>query len=349
MEQRSLGRADLQVTVLSMGTMTFGAEADERTSRAMLDRFAEAGGTTIDTADVYTMGASEEIVGRWLSKRSDRDRFVVATKGRFTMGEGPDDSGASRRHLLKAVDESLRRLSVDVIDLYQVHCWDPATPLEETLETLSDLVEDRKIRYAGLSNFTGYQFARAVTTSRLEGWAPIVALQALYNLLDRTIERELVPECLDEGIGILPWSPLGGGWLTGKYTPDQRPAGATRLGEDPNRGLEAYDVHNQERTWRILEALRVVAAGRPLAAVALSWLRDRPGVSSVILGARNLEQLEVNLEAATLDLTPEERSFLDRASAPGYPIYPFGFIEKYGGETVWERLGTRNELPPIGD
>lgn len=349
MEHRALGRSELQVSVLSMGTMTFGAEADEATSHAMLDRFAEAGGTTIDTADVYSMGTAEEIVGRWLAGRPDKDRFVVATKGRFAMGDGPNDSGASRDHLVGAVDASLRRLGIDAIDLYQVHCWDPATPLEETLETLDDLVRAGKIRYAGLSNFTGYQFARAVTTARLQGWTQIVSLQALYNLLDRTIEQELIPECLDEGVGILPWSPLAGGWLTGKYTKDRRPEGATRLGEDPNRGLEAYDLHNRDRTWRIVDALREVAPGRPMAAVALAWLRDRPGVSSVILGARTVGQLEVDLAAADLDLAPEERSMLDRVSAPGYPVYPFGFIEKYGGETVWERLGTRNEVPPIGD
>lgn len=349
MERRALGRSELQVSVLSMGTMTFGAEANEATSHAMLDRFAEAGGTTIDTADVYSMGTAEEIVGRWLAGRPDKDRFVVATKGRFAMGDGPNDSGASRDHLVGAVDASLRRLGIDAIDLYQVHCWDPATPLEETLETLDDLVRAGKIRYAGLSNFTGYQFARAVTTARLRGWTQIVSLQALYNLLDRTIEQELIPECLDEGVGILPWSPLAGGWLTGKYTKDRRPEGATRLGEDPNRGLEAYDLHNRDRTWRIVDALREVAPGRPMPAVALAWLRDRPGVSSVILGARTVGQLEVNLAAADLDLAPEERSMLDRVSAPGYPVYPFAFIEKYGGETVWERLGTRNEVPPIGD
>ena len=338
------------MSVFGLGTMTFGAESDEVTSHAMLDRFAEAGGFFIDTADVYASGASEEILGRWLATRSDRDHFVVSTKGRFAMGDGPHDWGAGRAHLTSAVDASLRRLQADVIDLYHIHCWDPFTPLEETLETLDDMVRSGKVRYVGFSNFAGYQLARAVTTARLQGWAPIVSLQALYNLLDRTIEWELVPECLDEGLGILPWSPLGGGWLSGKYSRRDRPTGATRLGEDPTRGLEAYDLNDTERTWSVIEACRRVAEGKgvSIASVALAWLRDRPGVSSVILGTRTVEQLEQNLSAADLELTTDERAALDLVSAPGYPLYPYGFIEKYGEETVWEMLGTRNEPPPIG-
>ena len=349
-EHRQLGRSGLRVSVFAMGTMTFGAESDEATSHAMLDHFAQAGGTLIDTADVYASGASEEILGRWLAKRSERDRFVVATKGRFAMGDGPNDRGASRAHLTGAVDASLRRLQADAIDLYQIHCWDPLTPLEETLETLDDMVRRGKVRYVGLSNFAGYQLARAVTTARLRDWAPIVSLQAQYSLLDRSIEWELVPECLDDGLGILPWSPLGGGWLTGKYSRQDRPEGATRLGEDPTRGLEAYDLRDTERTWRVIEACREVAEnkGVSIASVALAWLRERPAVSSVILGARTVEQLDQNLSAADVELTTDERTGLDRVSAPGYPLYPYGFLERYGQETVWERLGTRTEPPPIG-
>ncbi len=350
MEHRPLGRSGLNVSVFSMGTMTFGAEADEAASHAMLDRFAAAGGTLIDTADVYAAGASEEIVGSWLSGRTDRDDFVIATKGRFAMGDNPNDTGAGRRHLSRALDASLRRLGVDVIDLYQVHCWDPGTPLEETLDTLDGFVRSGKVRHVGVSNYTGYQLARAVTTTRLLRRTPIVALQAQYNLLDRTIEWELVPECLDEGLGVLPWSPLAGGWLTGKYSASDRPTGTTRLGEDPARGIEAYDLKNNPRTWSVIEACRAVAEvqGVDVGAIALAWLRDRPAVSSVILGARTVEQLDANLAAVHVELAHDERTLLDRTSAPGYPLYPYGFIERYGGETVWEALATRVAPPPIG-
>lgn len=333
-----------------MGTMTFGAESDEPSSHAMLDRFAAAGGTLIDTADVYTKGVSEEIVGRWLAKRTDASHFTIATKGRFAMGDGPADSGASRAHLTRAVDASLTRLQIETIDLYQVHCTDPQTPLTETLETLDDLVHTGKIRYAGLSNYTGYQFATAATTARLSGLAPIASLQAQYSLLERTIELELVPTCLDEGIGLLPWSPLGGGWLTGKYARDAAPTGATRLGEDPGRGVEAYDLRNTDRTWEILEVVSRIAADYavPASVVALAWLRDRPTVSSVILGTRTVAQLEENLPAADLVLRQNDLQALDSVSAPGIPFYPHGFIERYGGDRMWETLATRREPPPIG-
>jgi aryl-alcohol dehydrogenase-like predicted oxidoreductase len=350
MEHRRLGNSGLTVSALGMGTMTFGAESDETESHRILDRYADMGGTFIDTADVYSAGRSEEIVGSWLTGRPDRDLFVVATKGRFAMGEGPNDSGAGRRHLTRALDASLRRLSLDAIDLYQVHCWDPKTPIEETLDTLDGFVRSGKVRHVGVSNYTGFQLGTAVTTCRLAGLSPIVSLQAQYNLLDRTIEWELLPGCLSAGVGMLAWSPLAGGWLSGKYSPAERPSGASRLGEDPGRGLEAYDLRNTQRTWSVLEACRAVAEvhGASLAAIALAWLRDRPGVSSVILGARTVDQLDQNLTAQMIELSPEERGLLDRTSAPGYPLYPYGFMERYGGETVWERLGTRVAPPPIG-
>ena len=323
MEHRSVGNSDLNVSVLGMGTMTFGAESDESTSHAMLDRFADAGGTLIDTADVYSAGVSEEIVGRWLAKRPDRRRFVVATKGRFSADHAADFAGASRAHLTGAVEASLRRLQVDVIDLYQVHCWDPHTPIEETLETLADMVREGKVRAVGVSNYTGYQLARAVATARLEGLAPIVSLQAQYNLLERTIEVELVPACLDEGVGLLSWSPLGGGWLTGKYSRDSVPTGASRLGVDPTRGVEAYDLRNTDRTWSVIEACTAVASahGVPLSAVALAWLRDRPGVIAPILGARTNTQLLLALGSAELELPEEITAALNDISDPhmGYP------------------------------
>jgi aryl-alcohol dehydrogenase (NADP+) len=350
MEQRPLGSSDVDVSVLALGTMTFGAEADEGTSHEMLDLFADAGGTLIDTADVYSRGASEEIVGRWLAGRSDRDRFVIATKGRFAMGGGPDDSGAGRAHLENAVDASLDRLGVDVIDLYQVHAWDPAIPLVETLDALTDMVDAGKVRHVGVSNYTAPQLATAATTARLTGRAPIVSLQPQYSLLERTIELDVVPTCLEEGIGILPWSPLGGGWLTGKYSADRSPSGATRLGENPRRGVEAYDLRNTDRTWTIVEACRGVADahGAAPSQVAIAWLMRRPGVSSVILGARTADQLAENLGSATLTLDSSEDDLLTDASAPGIPIYPHGFLERYAGVTTWDELGTRSEPPPIG-
>ena len=235
--------------------MTFGDESDEATAHAQLDRFVERGGNFVDTADVYSRGRSEEIVGRWLAARPDmRDRIVIATKGRFPMGDGPNDAGLSRTHLGRALDASLRRLGVDVIDLYQAHAWDPLTPIEETLGFFDDAVRAGKIRYAGVSNFVGWQLQKAALLAG--DAAPIVTLQPQYNLLVRDIELELVDVCRNEGIGILPWSPLAGGWLTGKYPRDEVPTGATRLGENPDRGMEAYGPRNaQERTWRVIDAV----------------------------------------------------------------------------------------------
>jgi aryl-alcohol dehydrogenase-like predicted oxidoreductase len=307
MEYRTLGRSGCLVSRLALGTMTFGNESDEAVAHAQLDTFLAAGGTLVDTADVYTSGASEEIVGRWLAKQPAeiRGQVVLATKGRFRMGDGPNDVGLSRRHLRDALDASLRRLGVDHIDLYQVHAFDPVTPLEETLRFLDDAVRAGKIGYVGLSNFTGWQLQRAVDLAEFRGLAGPVTLQPQYNLLAREIEWEIVPACEANGLGLLPWSPLGGGWLTGKYTREERPTGATRLGDNPERGVEAYDRRGpQQRTWDVIEAVESAARGRgaSLAQVALAWLADRPAVSSVILGARTLEQLEDNLGAAGLHL-----------------------------------------------
>ncbi len=350
MEHRPLGQSGLELSVFGLGTMTFGAEADEPTSHAILDRFVEAGGTFIDTADVYTRGASEKIIGSWLAARGGTDGLTMATKARFPMSDDPADRGAGRHHLERAVDASLSRLGVDVIDLYQVHAWDPDTPLEETLETLNDLVVAGKIRFAGISNFTGWQLQRAVLTSRYEGWAPIVSLQPKYSLLSRDIELELLPLCLEQNLGLLPWSPLAGGWLTGKYTPAERPVGATRLGENPSRGIEAYDLRNTDRTWAILEVVRAVATARDtsMGQVALNWVRGRPGVTSVLLGARTVDQLTDNLGALSWELNENEISVLNEVSAPGIPIYPHGFIEAFAGVTIWEDLMTRVEPPAIG-
>lgn len=329
MEYRTLGRSGCSVSTLALGTMTFGSETDESTAYAQLDRYVELGGNLVDTADVYSAGISEEIIGRWLTARPAevRDQVTLATKGRFPMGGGPNDVGLSRRHLDRALDASLRRLGVETIDLYQVHAWDPVTPVEETLRFLDDAVRKGKIHYVGLSNFTGWQVQKAVDIADFRGLSRPVTLQPQYNLLAREIEWEITPACESEGLGLLPWSPLGGGWLTGKYRRDERPVGATRLGENPDRGVEAYDRRSGvERTWATVEEVRSVADARgvTMAQVALSWLVDRPAVTSVILGARTLEQLEDNLSAASLHLSREETDRLDKASDPGAADYPYG-------------------------
>lgn len=331
MEYRTLGRSGTVVSTYCLGTMTFGNETDEAGSHEQLDVFVEAGGTFVDTADVYTAGASEEIVGRWLASRPAdvRDRVVLATKARFPMGPGANDAGLSRRHLDQALEASLRRLGVDTIDLYQPHAWDPLTPVEETLRWFDDVVRAGKVRYLGVSNFTGWQIQKTVDVSEHRGWPRPVTLQPQYNLLAREIEWEIVPACQENDLGLLPWSPLGGGWLTGKYTRDQRPTGATRLGEDPNRGVEAYDTRaREERTWRVIGALQQVAEERGVAmgSVALAWLHDRPAVTSVILGARTTEQLRANLQAAGLHLDAAETERLDQASDPAASDYPYGTI-----------------------
>lgn len=328
MEFRTLGGTGTIVSTLCLGTMTFGNESDETVSHAQLDRFVEVGGNFIDTANVYSRGVSEEIIGRWLAKRPEvRDQLVIATKGRFAMGDGPNDLGLSRVSLSRALDASLRRLGVETIDLYQAHAWDPLTPIEETLRFYDDAVSAGKIRYVGVSNFVGWQLQKAALLTQYLGLPPIATLQPQYNLLVRDIEFELVPVCENEHIGILPWSPLAGGWLTGKYQRDALPTGATRLGENPQRGMEAYEGRNrQERTWQVIDAVRSVAANRgaSMSQVALAWLNDRPAVTSVILGARTVEQLDDNLGAAGLHLSAEETQQLTDASAPIISDYPYG-------------------------
>ncbi|MFP5282795.1 MAG: aldo/keto reductase, partial [Actinomycetes bacterium] len=283
MDYRTLGRSGCAVSNLCLGTMTFGAETDEAGSHAQLDRFVEAGGTLVDTADVYSTGVSEEIIGRWFADRPAdvTEPVVLATKARFPMGDAPNTDGLSTRHLTRALDASLRRLGLDAVDLYQVHAWDPHTPLEETLQTLDTFVRAGKIRYYGLSNFTAWQLTKAVHVARSLHLAPPVTLQPQYSLLVREIEWEIVPAVRDAGMGMLPWGPLGGGWLSGKYSRDQRPSGATRLGEDPDRGMEAYDRRNTARTWDIIDAVQKIAEDRgvSMAEVALAWLADRPGVT----------------------------------------------------------------------
>src|SRR5208282_4755414 len=330
MEYRTLGRSGCAVSSLCLGTMTFGVETDEQSAHAELDRFIEAGGNLVDTADVYGDGRSEEIIGRWFASRPAdlTEPVVLATKGRFARGhdQSPNGAGLSARHLTRALDASLQRLGLESVDLYQVHAYDPLTPLDETLRTLDQFVRAGKIRYYGLSNFTGWQLTKAVHLARALNVAGPVTLQPQYRLLAREMEWEIAPAAIDAGMGLLPWSPLGGGWLSGKYRRGQRPTGATRLGEDPGRGMEAYDRRGTDRTWAVIDAVQKIAEDRgvSMAEVALAWVIGRPAVSSTILGARTLSQLETNLRAADLHLTAAETAALDAASDPHPVDYPYG-------------------------
>lgn len=324
MNYRYLGRTGLKVSELCLGAMTFGREASETDSHKMLDRFVAAGGSFIDTADVYSRGVSEEILGRWLQGQN-RDALVVATKVRFEMGDDPNEAGLGRKHILRSVERSLRRLGTDYLDLYQVHAWDPGTPLEETLTTLDDLVRRGLVRYLGASNFSGWQLQKAVDTARQGGLEPFRCLQPQYNLLTRSTEWELVPVCRNEGLGVIPWSPLRGGWLSGRFRRGMdAPEAGSRVERAEAEGWgESWSAYNNEGTWRTLDALFAVAedAGKTPAQVAINWLLQKPGVTAPIIGARNLEQLEANLGATGWDLTPEQVATLDRASAvtPPYP------------------------------
>ena len=338
MRRRVLGSSGMLVSEFTLGAMTFGAETPEEETHAILDAFVAAGGDTIDCADVYAQGRSEEQVGRWMRSRGNRDDVVLLTKGRFPVGPdaGPHGSGLSRRHLVRALDASLRRLDVDHVDLYQVHAWDPLTPPEQWLVTLDDMVRAGKVREVGVSNLNGWQLQRAIMIARQEGLAPIVSLQPQYNLLAREVEWELVDLCELEGLGLLPWSPLGGGWLTGKYRREVVaatggvPTGATRLGEDPDRGVEAWSKRNDDRVHAIVDELVAVADGRGAtpAQVALAWVNARRTVASTILGVRTAAQLGELLGAVGLLLDDEETRRLDEVSAPALPDYPYGFIER---------------------
>ena len=335
MRYKNLGSSGVKVSSLCLGAMTFG-EADEKsfmhkaccdepTAHAVLDRAVAAGINFVDTADVYGQdGLSERVVGNWIAARGARDKIVLATKFRFTMGEGPNRSGASRYRIVKCIDDSLRRLRTDRIDLYQIHMQDITVPEDETLRALGDLVSAGKVLYLGCSNYAAYRLMRSLWLARTSHRTPFVTLQAQYSLLVRDLEREHVPLCRDEGLGILPWSPLGGGFLTGKFERGKPPQSGTRLGEKSER-FARYDL---ERNWKILDAVRAVAreTGVTPSAVSLAWLISRPQVTSVIFGARTLEQLDTNLAAATLELTAGQLTALDQASA--FELgYPYAFIQ----------------------
>ncbi len=339
MEYRSLGHSGLKVPVLCLGAMTFGeaddksfmhkVTCDEKTSFAIMSRALEHGVRFIDTADVYGQdGLSERIVGAWMAETKSRDRVVLATKFRFRTSEGPNGTGASRYRVLRAVDESLRRLRTDRIDLYQIHMQDIETPEEETLRALDDVVKAGKVLYLGASNYAAYRLTDSQWISKSEHLHRFVALQMQYSLLVRDLEREHVPVCKQFGLGVLPWSPLASGFLSGKYAKDAPPPAGVRL----EKWKERFADFDSDRCWRTLDTVKAIAKERrtTAAAVALAWLLAKPAVTSVIFGARSVEQLDDNLKAAEVKLLSEEVQMLDDASAfdPGYPYKFIANIQK---------------------
>jgi aryl-alcohol dehydrogenase-like predicted oxidoreductase len=338
MEYRQLGRSGLRISALTMGTMTFGGkgnfadvgDTDVTEARRHVDRCLAAGVNIIDTADVYSDGLSEEIVGEVLDGR--RDDVLVATKVRMSMGPGPNDAGLSRHHIIAGCEASLRRLRTDHIDLYQVHEWDGQTPLEETLEALDLLITSGKVRYIGASNYTGWQLMKALGTADRTGLPRFVSEQIYYSLQARDAEYELIPAAIDQGLGVLVWSPLAGGLLSGKY----------RRGVQPPAGRQLTDwneppVYDQERLYDTIEVLVAIGADRGVSAaqVALAYLLGKPAVTSLVIGARTGRQLDDNLAAADLKLSGEERARLDQASAPPL-LYPYWHQAK----------GARDRLSP---
>jgi len=329
MNYRQMGKTGLRVSELCLGAMTFGRETTEQDSFRILDRFMEEGGNFIDTADVYSDGKSEAILGRWLKGRS-RDDLVLATKVRFSTGPGTNNIGLSRKHILTGVENSLRRLGTDYIDIYQIHGWDWVTPIEETLSTLNLLVQAGKIRYLGASNIAGYQLQNAIDISRANGWEPFTCLQPLYNLLDRSIEWELLPVCMIEGVGVIPWSPLRGGWLSGKYHRNMSaPPSGTRIEDAEKHGWgERWSEYANERTWNVIDELFAVAneTKKTPAQVALNWVLNRPNITSPIIGVRTMKHLDDNLGAVGWALPIEQMSRLNQVSDEPFP-YPYNLLK----------------------
>jgi aryl-alcohol dehydrogenase-like predicted oxidoreductase len=330
MEYRSLGASGLKVPVLSFGTGTFGGKgplfsawgnSGVAEARKLIDICLDAGVNLFDTADVYSNGASEEVLGAAIKGR--RDRVLISTKTSLPMGDGPGDAGSSRHRLLAAVDASLKRLDTDYIDLLQLHAFDAGTPIEEVLYTLDLLVRAGKLRYVGASNFSGWQLMKSLALAERHGWPRYVAHQVYYSLVGRDYEWELMPLGIDQRVGALVWSPLGWGRLTGKIRRGQPLPVGSRLHDTAQWGPQVED----ERLYRVIDALDAVATatGRSVPQIAIAWLLTRPTVSSVIIGARNEEQLRDNLAAAGWSLTPDQIKRLDEASTvmPAYPYYPY--------------------------
>jgi aryl-alcohol dehydrogenase-like predicted oxidoreductase len=319
MEYRKLGRTGLKVSELCLGTMQFGWSADEATSFAVMDAFVDAGGNFVDTADIYSRwaegnpgGVSEQIIGRWMRARGNRSAIVLATKARGRMWDGPNGEGLSRGHLIRACEDSLRRLDTDTIDLYQTHFFDADTPIDETLRALDDLVRAGKVRYVGCSNYPGWRLAKALWASDKLGLTRYDSLQPHYNLANRAeFERELKPLCEEEGVGVIPYSPLAGGFLTGKYRRERGSLPASTRAE----GIEKRYLN--DRGFAILDKLEEVARACSLtiAQTALAWLLTQPVITAPIVGANSVEQLSESLGAAGVRLGAEEMDALNKASA----------------------------------
>jgi len=334
MNYRFMGRTGLKVSEICLGCQTFGWGADEPASHALANRFVESGGNFFDTSNIYNEGKSEIILGSWLKDRKDRDQLVIASKVFFPAGQGPNDTGLSRKHILAQVDNSLRRLHTDYLDLYQTHCWDASTPLEETLRTLDDLVRMGKVRYVGASNYTAAQLTRAIMLSEMHGWVRFDCLQPEYSMLVRSTEWEIMPLCVSEGIGVIAWSPLAGGWLTGKYKRGQAAPPDSRVGR-ADRWDDLPEQRENDSTWHILDALAEVSAecGKSQSQVALNWLLQQPGVTAPIIGARTLSQLEDNLGSVGWSLDTEQVAKLNAASDIPLPS-PYNFIARYTRQRV---------------
>ncbi len=324
MEYRYLGRSGLKVSTLTMGTMTFGGSqkvghTGQADATRQIDLCLDAGVNLLDTANVYNAGVSEEMIGVALAENGRRQKALVATKVRFSMGDGPNDIGLSRHHIMAQAEASLRRLKTDVIDLYQVHEWDGQTPIEETMEALDRLVKQGKVRYIGCSNYSGWHIMKALGAANARQAERFVSQQIHYTLHSREAEYELVPISQDQGLGILVWSPLAGGLLSGKYRRDGGPDSGRHVG-----GFREPPVYDWDKLYDIIDAIVAIADERGVsgAQVALAWLLGRPGVTSVIIGGRSEAQFKDNLAAANLKLSPEERARLDAVSQPPL-LYPY--------------------------
>lgn len=307
MQYRQLGRSGLWVSVVGLGTNQFGGKVDEKGVAEIIDAALDLGVNFIDTADVYTGGKSEETIGKAIAKR--RDQVVLATKVGSRTGDGPNDVGASRRHIIAGVEASLRRLGTEYIDLYQIHRFDPHTPFEETMRALDDLVRSGKVRYIGASNYAAWQLCRANDVAEMRGWTPFISIQPHYHMLERSIEKELVPYCEAFGVGIIPYFPLAGGFLTGKYRRGQAPPPGSR-GE-----ASAYvQQYFTERNFDVIERLEAFAKarGKSVAELAIAWLIARPQVASVIAGVTSVAQLQHNVKASEWELSPEEMQEIEQ-------------------------------------
>ena len=328
MKYRKLGNSGLSVSNLILGTMGFGTETEEKDAFAILDAFLEAGGNVLDTSDVYGKGASEELLGRWRASRPSEvtDRVVTATKGRFGSGPDVNDVGTSRRHLHRALNTSLRRMKIDTVDLYQLHGWDPLTPVEETIAFLDAATRAGKIHYVGLSNFTGWQMQLFLSTAKAMGAPLPVTLQQQYSLIYREIEYEVVPAALHNAVGLLPWSPLAGGFLSGKYVRGSASSDGRLASDNPMVQHQAKQLHDNDQKWATLDAVRQAAEriGATPSQVALAWVLAKPTVTAPIIGARTMSQLRDNLVAADLVLDAAMIETLDKVSAPTPEDYPYG-------------------------